>query len=116
MIRREARELMGSLWRALDKRTPRDDPDRKLLDYVSAFLADTKPLKPLTSKFVTIVTVRDPDTEGECEVEIRKLSDGLLVGLDGVYLHEIAGTNDQPFSPYEEGRQFIVPDDEEGRS
>lgn len=65
----------------------------------------------MTSKFVTVVTVTDPDTGGAVEVEIRKLESGALVGLDGAWLQQL-GPDEQPLSPYDGGRCFLVPGDE----
>jgi hypothetical protein len=43
-------------------------------------------------------------------VEIRRLMDGTLVGLDGAYLEAMAD-DEQPNNPYGEGK-FNVPDSE----
>ena len=56
------------------------------------------------SKFIKMVTVIDPDTKLPCEVEIRKLDNGALVGLDGAFL---AQSEDTPYDPYD-GRKFKV--------
>jgi len=64
----------------------------------------------LNSKFVKAIQVRDPDTNLWVEFEIRKLENGLLVGLDGSYLESL-GDEEHPNNPYEDGK-FIVPCDE----
>ncbi len=68
------------------------------------------------SKFVKIVQVQDPDTGNVCEVEIRKLPDGSLVGFDGAYLGYLDGIatprDNPPLSPYD-GTPIHIPDDEE---
>ena len=56
------------------------------------------------SRFVQKLVVIAPDTKLECEVEIHKLDDGTLVGLDGAFL---ANSEDTPYSPYD-GRKFKV--------
>jgi hypothetical protein len=58
--------------------------------------------------------VVDPDTGEECEVEIRKIEGGPLVGLDQAYLEDIGGVDpyeEYPVSPYD-GKPLHVPDDE----
>jgi hypothetical protein len=67
--------------------------------------------KLLTSRFVAVVTVLDPDTGGAVEIEIRKLEMGALVGLDGSCLEQL-GPDEQPLSPYDGGQRFLVPDHE----
>lgn len=62
------------------------------------------------SKFVSIITVTDPDTGNKCDVEIRKLENGLLIGLDGCYLHAM-GDEDVIISPYD-GSEVEIPTDE----
>ncbi len=63
----------------------------------------------INSKHVQTVLVTDPDTGNVCEVEIRKLENGPLVGLDGAFLEQ---TDDNAFSPYDKGEEIIIPDDE----
>lgn len=41
---------------------------------------------PIKTKFVTIITVIDPDSGGEVEIEIRKMENGPMIGLDGSFL------------------------------
>jgi hypothetical protein len=64
----------------------------------------------INSKFVQTVTVIDPDTLAEVEVEIRKLETGPMVGLDCSFL---AQTDDTPNSPYDSFGVITIPDDEE---
>ncbi len=63
------------------------------------------------TKFVARVTVVDPDSHGEVEVEIRKIVEGgSMVGLDGSFLEQDVGC---VYSPYDFGVRLRVPDDEE---
>lgn len=62
-----------------------------------------------SSKHVCIVTVIDPDTNLPCDVEIRKLEGGALVGLDASWLEQCEGDAN---NPYDWGK-VEVPDDEE---
>lgn len=61
------------------------------------------------TKYVTTVVVRDPDTNGLVEIEIRKITsgDGVggMVGIDGSFLE-----ND-PINPYA-GGYLSINDDE----
>jgi hypothetical protein len=62
------------------------------------------------TKHVQTVTVIDPDTGGEVEVEIRKdMVTGAMVGLDGSYLENDVG---EVHDPYNGGELLDVPDDE----
>lgn len=65
-------------------------------------------VETINSKFVQGVTVTDPDTFNEVEVEIRKMETGAMVGLDGSWLEQF-DTN--PNSPYDNA-VVTVPDDE----
>ena len=65
---------------------------------------------PMESRYVSTVIVKDPDTHMECELEIRKLEDGTLVGLDAAYLSD-SGEEEHPVSPYC-GTVFKVPANE----
>jgi hypothetical protein len=57
-----------------------------------------------------MVTVTDPHTGGDVEVEIRKdLVSGAMVGIDGSYLEQDVGP---VRSPYDRDVILIVPDDE----
>jgi hypothetical protein len=72
-------------------------------------------MKPKTTahptKFIQLVTVRDPDSGLDVELEIRKdLAFGALVGLDGSYLDEDVGP---VFDPYNRGGELEIRDDEE---
>lgn len=62
----------------------------------------------LSSRYVSTVTVIDPDSGDEVEVEIRKLETGAMVGLDGSWLQQF---DEHPRSPYDDWR-FWVPVDE----
>lgn len=61
------------------------------------------------TKYVTTVVVRDPDTNGLVEIEIRKITsgDGVggMVGIDGSFLE-----ND-PINPYAGGYLSITDDE-----
>lgn len=70
------------------------------------FLGGTEEIE---SKHVKTVSVVDPDSGGDVEVEIRKMSTGGMVGLDASWL---AQTDEHPFSPYDGGIRISVPDDE----
>lgn len=52
----------------------------------------------MTSKYVATAVVVDPDTQLECEVEIRKLEDGFLVGLDASWLENEDGPACHPYN------------------
>jgi hypothetical protein len=72
-------------------------------------------MKPKTpahpTKFVQHVTVRDPDTGLDVELEIRKdVATGALVGLDGSYLGQDVGPI---YDPYNRGEELDIRDDEE---
>jgi hypothetical protein len=58
---------------------------------------------------VKTITVIDPDSGGEVEVEIRKCVDsGAMIGIDGSYLE-----SEQPVrNPYQTRGKLIIPDDE----
>lgn len=62
----------------------------------------------INSKFVKVVTVIDPDTGNEVEVEIRKLDTGAMVGFDGSWLEQF---DQYPFSPYDLA-VVVIPDNE----
>lgn len=63
----------------------------------------------IKTKFVTIVTVTDPDTNLPVEVEIRKLETGSMVGIDGSWL---ANDEGDTYSPYDRNVKLDIPDDE----
>jgi len=63
----------------------------------------------IKTKFVDIITVVDPETGLEVEVEIRKLETGAIVGIDGSFLEHDIGPI---YSPYDRGVQLEIPDDE----
>jgi len=74
-----------------------------------------RPSDFLSTTPVAIVAVTDPDTGDECEVEIRKIEGGSLVGLDACYLEAIGGADpyeEYPVSPYD-GTPLLIPDDED---
>jgi hypothetical protein len=62
----------------------------------------------MKTKFVTIVTVTDPDTNMPIEVEIRKLENGLMVGIDE------SAIEGEVYSPYDIALPLEIPDDESG--
>lgn len=64
----------------------------------------------IQSKFVTIVTVTDPDSGLPVEVEIRKLESGAMIGIDGSFLEQMAD-EDVIFSPYDSGNAAFVQHD-----
>jgi hypothetical protein len=61
----------------------------------------------MNSKYVKTVTVIDPDTKGEVEIEIRKLANGGMVGLDASFLSQ---TDDEIYSPYDRDTVMNLPD------
>jgi hypothetical protein len=63
------------------------------------------------TKFVQLVTVRDPDSGLDVELEIRKDTvSGAMIGLDGSYLEQDVGPI---WDPYNRGEQLAIPDDED---
>jgi hypothetical protein len=65
----------------------------------------------MRTKYITTITVTDPDTELPVEVEIRKdMDSGAMIGIDGSYLEN---TDNDVYSPYNFGEVLEVPDDEE---
>jgi len=67
-------------------------------------------MSKINTKFVKSITVTDPDTGGEVEIEIRKLDTGAMVGIDGSYLEQDVGA---VYSPYDKGIKLDIPDDED---
>lgn len=67
------------------------------------------PRKKIGSVFVKVITVVDPDTGDEIEVEIRKMETGSMIGIDGSYLDQDVGP---VYSPYDKGYEIDIPDDE----
>jgi hypothetical protein len=63
----------------------------------------------IATKFVALVTVIDPDTGYPVEVEIRKMANGPMVGLDGAFL---ASSDEDAVNPYDGESVLIIPDDE----
>jgi hypothetical protein len=72
----------------------------------------------VNTKWVAHVVVKDPDTGLYADVEIRKLDDGPMVGLDSSYLEQLDGDpyKDFPLSPYDPGVGLLVPDDEKAEA
>jgi hypothetical protein len=66
--------------------------------------------KKIKSKFVRVVTVTDPDTNLPVEVEIRKLASGGMVGIDASFLDQDVGP---VYSPFDNGIEIDIPEDEE---
>jgi hypothetical protein len=87
------------------------------IDYDCAgFDGDPEPV--IESQFVQKVTVVDPDTRLDVEVEIRKMATGPMIGLDGSFLDQLGPKEcpsrrgmDNPRSPYDNSI-INVPDDE----
>lgn len=67
------------------------------------------PPVPIATKYVQTVTVIDPDSHLEVEVEIRKLETGAMVGIDGSWLDQDIGPC---YSPYDRNMRLVIPDDE----
>ncbi len=67
----------------------------------------------IPSSHVTTVTVIDPDSEGEVDVEIRKLATGAMIGFDGSFLEQLAD-DENPNSPYDDNAKILVPSNEAG--
>lgn len=63
----------------------------------------------IKTKFVSHITVTDPDSGLPVELEIRKLETGAMVGIDGSYLEQDIG---QVCSPYDKGCLLEIKDDE----
>lgn len=83
-------------------------------DMPEDFDADAPPappiLPPVKSKAVKVITVTDPDTGLPCDLEIRKLATGELVGVDAAYTERLVdeiGFNN-PYAPGE----VEIPSDE----
>ena len=71
----------------------------------------------IVTKYVDTIDVADPDTGLKVPVEIRKLADGSMVGLDGSYLESIGGLDPYeayPMNPYDENKTqgLLIQDDE----
>ena len=63
----------------------------------------------MKTKYVTSITILDPDSNLPVELEIRKLESGPLVGIDGSYLDQDVGS---VYSPYDRDEELYIPDDE----
>lgn len=63
----------------------------------------------IKTKFVKLITVKDPDTGLLVEVEIRKMETGAMVGIEGLFLEQDVGP---VYSPYHKGAKLVIPDDE----
>ena len=63
----------------------------------------------MKTRYVTTVTVTDPDSKAAVEVEIRKTESGGMVGIDGSFLEQDVGP---VYSPYDEGVVLEISDDE----
>lgn len=70
---------------------------------------DTAADVTIPSRFVANVTVEDPDSHAEVELEIRKLDTGAMVGIDGSFLESDVGP---VYSPYDCGVEVEIPDTE----
>jgi hypothetical protein len=61
--------------------------------------------------YVSAVTVTDPDTGAEIDVEIYKdEASGAMFGLDSSFLDGDVGP---VFSPYNKGQEITIPNDDE---
>lgn len=60
------------------------------------------------AKYVTAVTVKDPDTGGDVSVEIWKHPGGGLFGVDSSYLDQVSTVIQDPFSD-EPGSKIELP-------
>ena len=61
------------------------------------------------TKFISHITVIDPDSNMPVELEVRKcLLSGAMVGVDGSFLEQDVDTVN---NPYNEGK-LIIPNDE----
>ena len=75
----------------------------------SEFKGNPEPAIP--SKFVKDITVIDPDSKLEVELEIRKMETGPIVGLDASFFDQL-GERENPYSPYDAHATINVPEDE----
>jgi hypothetical protein len=90
---------------------------RSVNEFFAKFAAAQSEEDFLPTTFVTILTVFDEETRNQCEIEIRKILGGPLVGLDVAYLYSIGGCDplqEYPISPYD-GTPLLIPNDEEGQ-
>lgn len=53
-------------------------------------------------KFICEVTVKDPDSNGDVEVEIWKDPSGFIFGIDSSYLDQVTSTIFNPINGREE--------------
>lgn len=65
-------------------------------------------VETINSKFIQTVSVTDPDSGGQVEIEIRKLDNGAMIGFDGSWLEQF---DVNPNSPYETA-MVAIPDNE----
>jgi hypothetical protein len=63
----------------------------------------------IRSRFVIVVTVTDPDSNLPVDVEIRKLENGAMMGIDASYLDQDVGP---VYSPFDRNMEVCIPDDE----
>lgn len=63
-------------------------------------------------KYIKSISVTDPDTRAEVEVEIWKLPNGGIVGIDASFLDKVDDTICDPFN---EGEKITLPQEEVDR-
>lgn len=67
----------------------------------------------LTAKFITEISVIDPDSKGQVEVSIFKNEGGIMFGIDSSYLDQEVGVCYDPFEGNVlEGSDYFVGIDE----
>lgn len=84
---------------------PHVDPDRRIMEEGPALTPQGPPMK---SKFICNVTVTDPDTGLPVDLEIRKLENGAMLGIDASWLE----TDNSVYSPYDLDVVVEIPDEE----
>lgn len=60
-----------------------------------------------TAKLVTTLTITDPDTNMPVAMEVWKLSNGAIMGVDASYLEN---TDDDVFNPYQRNALIVTPE------
>ena len=59
----------------------------------------------IKGKFVKSITVLDPDSKMDVEVQIFKLETGGMIGIDESF---IANTDEPIFSPFDKGVKLVL--------
>lgn len=102
---------------ALDKLTPTNIergsvqcPHCRNFFQLETAVAPSQEVKtPYKTKFITEITVTDPDSGGEVEIEIHKdMQSGALLGIDSSFIEQMA---DIIPSPYNEGERLFLSED-----